>query len=300
MKFRNVTAGIALMAATSLAFADLEEASTAYQKGDYKAALQELRPLAEKGDPEAQHNLGVMYAEGQGVQKDLNEAAKWLRLAAEQGHSLAQFYLGIFYREGVGVQQDSREAVKWIKLSAEQGNQIAQYNLGTMYDEGKNIQQDYKEAIKWYGLAADQGAMLGVNARVRQREIENQLIEDETYTNNPLAKQNTNTTNDVEIKFSNTIKFIKNSRIESISACMAGLGAMGDAAPDLKEHLAAILSIQWALIKEYRGEEGVSLATQYLDRSFSEIERIGLTPYLKLNKCHEFNKDVSSYLAEVN
>ena len=39
----------------------------ALKKGDYKAALNELKPLAEKGDASAQFNLGLMYDNGRGV-----------------------------------------------------------------------------------------------------------------------------------------------------------------------------------------------------------------------------------------
>ena len=35
---------------------------------------------------EAQHNLGVLYSRGEGVEKDLTEARKWYRKAAEQGY----------------------------------------------------------------------------------------------------------------------------------------------------------------------------------------------------------------------
>jgi len=44
-----------------------------------------LKALAEKGDAIAQYNLGVMYDEGKGVEKDEKEAVKWYRKAAEQG-----------------------------------------------------------------------------------------------------------------------------------------------------------------------------------------------------------------------
>ena len=48
-------------------------------------------------DAGAQFNLGVMYANGEGVLKDEAEAVRWYRLAAEQGHAAAQFNLGNSY-----------------------------------------------------------------------------------------------------------------------------------------------------------------------------------------------------------
>jgi len=93
----------------------------AAKRGDYAAALKEWRPLAEQGDASAQFNLGLMYAEGQGVPQDHAEAVKWYRRAAEQGHAGAQNNLGGMYAEGKGVLQDHAEAVKWFRRAAEQG-----------------------------------------------------------------------------------------------------------------------------------------------------------------------------------
>ena len=53
-------------------------------KGDAKA-LAELRGRAEKGEADAQFNLGFMYANGLGVTKDEVEAVKWYRKSADQG-----------------------------------------------------------------------------------------------------------------------------------------------------------------------------------------------------------------------
>ena len=61
------------------------------------AALQRLRPLADKGNPEAQNMLGDLYLV---VSKNNVEAVTWFRKAAEQGHRLGQLNLGFSYMEG--------------------------------------------------------------------------------------------------------------------------------------------------------------------------------------------------------
>ena len=48
------------------------------------------RKAAEKGDADAQFNLGFCYYNGKGVEKDLIEYVKWLRKAAEQGDEFAK------------------------------------------------------------------------------------------------------------------------------------------------------------------------------------------------------------------
>ena len=78
---------------------DLQKGLAAAQKGDFAAALREWRPLAEQGDSDAQCNLGVSYANGQGVTQDYKVAIKLYRLAAAQGHANAQFNLGNTHAE---------------------------------------------------------------------------------------------------------------------------------------------------------------------------------------------------------
>ncbi|MDC5928278.1 tetratricopeptide repeat protein, partial [Proteus mirabilis] len=65
---------------------------------------------AKQGDSEAQVNLGVMYALGQGVEKDYAKAKIWYEKSASQGNSLAQHNLGVLYNYGLGVPQDYAKA----------------------------------------------------------------------------------------------------------------------------------------------------------------------------------------------
>ena len=62
----------------------LEDGQTAYQRGDYAAAIGYWRPLAEEGHATAHGNLGVMYANGQGVPQDYAQAHMWFNLAASR------------------------------------------------------------------------------------------------------------------------------------------------------------------------------------------------------------------------
>ncbi len=96
-----------------------------YLKGDYQAAYDEWRPLAELGDPEAQYNLGVMYDQGASVDRDLGQAARWYRKAAEQGFTDAQINLGMMCYRGDGVSPDAAEAVRWLQLAADKGDEGA-------------------------------------------------------------------------------------------------------------------------------------------------------------------------------
>ena len=69
----------------------------------------------------AQYNLGVMYANGQGVAKDESTAAEWYRKAAEQGDAEAQFNIGLMFVNGKGVPQSFSEALRWFRKAEAQG-----------------------------------------------------------------------------------------------------------------------------------------------------------------------------------
>ena len=110
-----------------------------------------------------QLRLGAMYATGNGVPKDDQEAVRWYRKSAEQGLAGAQFLLGSMYATGKGVPQDFREAAKWYRRSAEQGLAEAQYGLGYMYAEGEGVPQDHQEAVRWFRKSAEQGLAAAQN-----------------------------------------------------------------------------------------------------------------------------------------
>ncbi len=84
-----------------------------------------VKKAAEQGHVDAQYNLGIMYANGEGVPQDYAEAARWYRQAAEQGHASAQHNLGAMYANGEGVPEDDIQAYAWISIASAQGIEIA-------------------------------------------------------------------------------------------------------------------------------------------------------------------------------
>lgn len=59
--------------------------------------LSHWQKLANNGSANAQFNLGVMYANGEGVEKNVAEAASWYQKAAFQGDYRSQYNLGALY-----------------------------------------------------------------------------------------------------------------------------------------------------------------------------------------------------------
>jgi TPR repeat protein len=161
-----LTTTVLLFGISGSGVADFNDGYDAYQKGDYKTAFNEFKPLAEQGDASAQYNLGVMYDNGKGVLKDDKEAVKWWLKAAEQGDAKAQNNLGVKYGNGLGVLKDYKEAVKWYRKAAEQSNPDAQGNLGVMYGDGDGILKDLSKAKYWIKKAYD-------NPDAKTRVVEN-------------------------------------------------------------------------------------------------------------------------------
>ena len=149
---------IIFIAGSAGALADLQDGISAYQKGNYPAALKELRPLADSGNAKAQMLIGDIYDNGKGVPQNQAEAASWYRKAAEQGDAGAQTTLGVMYDNGVGVPQDSKEAVSWYHKAAEHGYAEAQYILGGLYKRGQGaLPIDLVQAHMWFDLAVVSG-----------------------------------------------------------------------------------------------------------------------------------------------
>jgi len=113
-----------------------------------------VKARAETGDANAEAKLGWMYSEGQGVEKDCLEAAKWLRKAADRGDASAQYNLGCMYDDGHSLEKDPAEAMKWLRKAADQGDDMAQDRLGWMYCIGEGVEEDYVEAYAWWNIAA--------------------------------------------------------------------------------------------------------------------------------------------------
>jgi TPR repeat protein len=56
---------------------------------------------------------------GQGVEKNDAKAVEWMRKAAVQGYFLAQLSLGVRYADGNGVPRDLVEGFTWLSLGAQ-------------------------------------------------------------------------------------------------------------------------------------------------------------------------------------
>jgi uncharacterized protein len=112
--FKNAFTFILLIASTAV-LAGYDDVLNAYANNTppnnaLKNEIKSLTEQAEKGSPQAQNNLGLMYHFGEGVRKNDTLAASWYTKAAQQGDANAQDNLGFLYESGAGVPQDYKLA----------------------------------------------------------------------------------------------------------------------------------------------------------------------------------------------
>ncbi len=144
------------LAAFEVAAADrLADGRAAYQDNDFVKAARILRPLATRGNPEAEFILGNMYDKGLGVSQDCPLAVKWFRKAADRGNIDAQRMLGSVYDLGrPDVPPDIRLAADWYRKAADQGDAASQRALARAYEEGRGVPKDLVQAYMWFDLTA--------------------------------------------------------------------------------------------------------------------------------------------------
>ena len=74
------------------------------------ADFTENMPKAKDGDTEAQRIVARCYMTGIGTDTDYEQGRKWYSKAAGSGDLEAQYQLGVIYRDGMGVQKNVKEA----------------------------------------------------------------------------------------------------------------------------------------------------------------------------------------------
>jgi len=125
----------------------------AWQHADYSAAVRIWRPLAEKGDVDAQFNLGQAYRMGRGVPTNLAAAQTWFERAAAKGHLDAATTLGLMLFEN----GDRPAGIRWLRQAADRGEPRALLVYGTALFNGDGVTKDPILGYALVSRAAAQG-----------------------------------------------------------------------------------------------------------------------------------------------
>jgi len=144
-----------------------KEASALYDQKKFVEAVTKAMEGARYGDPEAMNLLGLMSADGDGMDQDAGVSAYWYRRAAELGDEYAQMNLAYNYYNGTGVPKDAGLAFKWAEKSAAKEQPDALYLLGVLHELGRGTTKDTAAARAAYIKAADKGHVRGMTAAGR-------------------------------------------------------------------------------------------------------------------------------------
>lgn len=105
-------------------------------------------------DVDSMYKLGLLYAHGNGVERDLNQSNLCFARAAQRGHLDAQHSLAVNLRLGRGVSKDPAAAIRFWKEAAIKGHVAAQTSLASMYLRGIGTKKDLRKALEWFTKAA--------------------------------------------------------------------------------------------------------------------------------------------------
>ncbi|MEO7579171.1 MAG: tetratricopeptide repeat protein [Massilia sp.] len=166
--------------------AGFTEGANAYNARDYATALKEIAPLAQAGQADAQHLLGLMYYMGRGVARDYKLAMQWHRKAALQGKADAQYVVGAMYYTGNAVPQDHAQAAAWFRKAATQGHAEAQHALGLLYRYHQaGLPQDLVLAYMLFNLSAASG---NANAAAQRDSLMRRMSEEQIDEGQALSR----------------------------------------------------------------------------------------------------------------
>ena len=117
---------------------------------DHAKGMGWIRKSAAQGNVRAQDLMGCLHYQGRILAKDEVEAVKWFRKAAAQGDAYAQFNLGHCFYKGEGVVKNMDEAVRLFRLAAARGEETAQHKLARILESGEGVPKDYAEAARLF------------------------------------------------------------------------------------------------------------------------------------------------------
>jgi uncharacterized protein len=131
--------------------------------------VEQLKQFAAKGDPQACFELADRSIEGDGVPRDVKQAAALFEQAAKGGVANGWFRLGKIYHDGLDGAPDYARALEYFTTAARAGVVEAQHNIGAMLVSARGVKRDYVEGLAWLIVAKKSGAPSDAESQVRSR-----------------------------------------------------------------------------------------------------------------------------------
>lgn len=128
--------------------------------GNHAEAVKYYKYAAGENFPLSQCNLGYLYLNGLGVNKDEKEAIRLFLASLEKNIPQAACHLGECFSLGIGVNQDNKSAFPFYQVAAKNGFPPAQKRLGELYRTGLGVKPDESLAFYWLMSAVNNGQKL--------------------------------------------------------------------------------------------------------------------------------------------
>ncbi|MGD2119866.1 MAG: SH3 domain-containing protein [Chromatiales bacterium] len=148
---------------------DFEKGMQFLEQGDYAKAFCLWQPLARLGHADAQYNLGWLYANGNGLNVDVEAAVYWWQQAANNGYLDAQFSLGLAYTTGEGIKADLDEAFRWFFMAAKGGHEDAREIVKRLVLESNNNFYTKFPELKQIAWLQQQVTVTGARVNIRSK-----------------------------------------------------------------------------------------------------------------------------------
>lgn len=114
------------------------------QKGQFTQAKVKLEKAQSLGDARAMHSLGLMYINGDGVNKSYSKAMTYFQKSYKHGYVNAAYDIGVMYKNGESVQKSVQMAQKYYLIAAKNNYRLAQIELAKVYAyQGNQKEFDY-------------------------------------------------------------------------------------------------------------------------------------------------------------
>ncbi|MEA1888615.1 MAG: protein kinase [Pseudomonadota bacterium] len=105
------------------------------------------KKAAELGHIQAMNDIGVAYADGDGIRRNDKKAMEWLEKSADLGNSEAMYNLALGYH--FSALKNPSKAMPWVTQAAEKEYRPAYMLIGWMTTTGAGTQASRISAIRW-------------------------------------------------------------------------------------------------------------------------------------------------------
>jgi TPR repeat protein len=122
-------------------------------QADITKAVEFLQEAAALGEPRAMDLLGTYYRR----LRQFERARKYYEDAAAAGYALSQSNLGVLYMNGEGVQRSPEVAANLFRQGAEKGDPSGMFFYASCLQDGLGLPKDTKAAAEWFRRSARAG-----------------------------------------------------------------------------------------------------------------------------------------------